>query len=448
MTSQTVPGASSPRRRALVISQTPVEERMRGVAIRSFELARQVAGVADVVLAAPHGERAPTLPGVEFLAYDRERPRELRSAIARADVIIAQPQPPIVMRWLNRSDARLIFDLYDPEAFENLATFAHGGSRLSPLWLSLTLDRLTSALHIGHHFLCASEAQRDLWIGAMLAERAITIERYEADPSFRSVMAVVPFGLQATPPRVDPAHGIRARFPVIGPDDDIVLWNGGIWEWLDPLLPIEAVAGLAPARPGLRLVFMGGAAGDPGSPASAARDAARERGLLDETVLFNPDWVPYEHRGAWLMEAACAVAAHGDDLETHFAFRTRLLDCFWAGLPIVATRGDDLAGRVERDDLGAVADPGDAAGFAAALEVVLSRGRSAFTAQLARVAGDYRWERVCEPLVAFVLADGAAPRLGRVHRGVAARPSQQARSLVHQAARAAVAIRARRRSAP
>ena len=49
---------------------------------------------------------------------------------------------------MNRSGARLIFDLYDPEVFENLATFADGGSRLNPLWLSLTLDRLTSALHM------------------------------------------------------------------------------------------------------------------------------------------------------------------------------------------------------------------------------------------------------------------------------------------------------------
>jgi glycosyltransferase involved in cell wall biosynthesis len=163
-------------------------------------------------------------------------------------------------------------------------------------------------------------------------------------------------------------------------------------------------------------------------------------------VLFNSDWVPYEDRGAWLTEATCAVAAHGDHLETHFAFRTRLLDCFWACLPIVATRGDELAGRVEREDLGGVCDPGDAAGLATALETVLVRGRSNFEPQLARVADDFRWARVCEPLVSFVLSEAATPRLGSFRRRVAARPSQQARSLVHQAARTAAALRARRRS--
>ena len=68
---------------------------------------------------------------------------------------------------------------------------------------------------------------------------------------------------------------------------------------------------------------------------------------------FNDDWVPYAHRGAWLLQADCAVAAHHDHLETRFAHRTRLLDCLWAGLPVVCTRGDELAERIERDDLGA-----------------------------------------------------------------------------------------------
>ena len=181
-----------------------------------------------------------------------------------------------------------------------------------------------------------------------------------------------------------------------------------------------------------------------GARAAAARNAAAEHGLLDDMVLFNSDWVPYEDRGAWLMEATCAIAAHGDHLETHFAFRTRLLDCFWAGLPIVATCGDELASRVQREDLGGVCDPGDAAGLATALEAVLIRGRSDFEPQLAQVADDFRWARVCEPLISFVLSDGATPRLGAFRRGVAARPLQQARSLViRRRARRLRCVRAR-----
>ncbi len=57
----------------------------------------------------------------------------------------------------------------------------------------------------------------------------------------------------------------------------------------------------------------------------------------------------YEQRADWLLEADCVLSAHADHLETRFAFRTRLLDAIWAGLPIVCTGGDDLAEQVERD---------------------------------------------------------------------------------------------------
>ena len=137
-----------------------------------------------------------------------------------------------------------------------------------------------------------------------------------------------------------------------------MLWNGGLWDWLDAESVIRAVAQLSPERPRLRLVFMGA------SGAAQARDAeeraqalARELGLLGRVVRFNDGWVPYEERGAWLLQADCAVAAHRDHLETRFSHRTRLLDCLWAGLPIVCTRGDELAERIARDGLGEAVPP-------------------------------------------------------------------------------------------
>jgi hypothetical protein len=34
------------------------------------------------------------------------------------------------------------------------------------------------------------------------------------------------------------------------------------------------------------------------------------------------------------------VSTHYEHVETTFAFRTRILDYLWAGLPVVATGGD------------------------------------------------------------------------------------------------------------
>ena len=228
---------------------------------------------------------------------------------------------------------------------------------------AMSLDRMVNALHDGHAFLCASERQRDLWTGTLLAERLITPAVHDADPSLGGLLAVVPFGVSDTPPT--PGPGPRERFG-LADGDELVLWNGGLWDWLDAESVIRAVAQLSPERPRLRLVFMGA------SGAAQARDAearaqalARELGLLGRVVRFNDGWVPYEERGAWLLQADCAVAAHRDHLETRFSHRTRLLDCLWAGLPIVCTRGDELAERIARDGLGEAVPPSDPAALAA-----------------------------------------------------------------------------------
>ena len=68
---------------------------------------------------------------------------------------------------------------------------------------------------------------------------------------------------------------------------------------------------------------------------------------------FNPGWVPYDEREAYLVEADLGVCAHHDHLEARFSFRTRVLDHFWAGLPSVLTGGDAMGELVERRGLGA-----------------------------------------------------------------------------------------------
>ena len=48
--------------------------------------------------------------------------------------------------------------------------------------------------------LCASEKQRKLWIGFLLANKLITPSLYDQDPSLRQFIDIVPFGLSSTLP--------------------------------------------------------------------------------------------------------------------------------------------------------------------------------------------------------------------------------------------------------
>ena len=68
----------------------------------------------------------------------------------------------------------------------------------------------------------------------------IDVERYRADPTFRSYVDVVPFGLPDRPPQRS-APVLKGVWPGIGEDDRVLLWAGGVWRWLDAITPIRAV---------------------------------------------------------------------------------------------------------------------------------------------------------------------------------------------------------------
>ncbi|MEA2283571.1 MAG: hypothetical protein QOK21_4178 [Solirubrobacteraceae bacterium] len=436
MTAATEPTATPGR--VLVIAPEAVGAAMGGAAIRAAEVAAALAAHAPVTLAAPPGgDRAPT--AVERLDWAPADPRPLRGAIAAAGTVVCQPQWPVVQRWLERSTARVVYDLYDPEPFEALELLRGRTPALRRLVCALSVDRVAAAVLAGDAFVCASERQRDLWIGAMLGARVISPALYDRDPTFASVIATVPFGVPAEPPRAL-RDGIRTRFPAIAREDEVVLWNGGLWRWLDATAAVRAAGALVARRPQARLVFMG-AAGHRDAIAQA-RAAAAEAGLLDRVVFFNDaEWVPYAERADWLLAADCALSTQADHLETRFAFRTRIVDCVWAGLPVVCTAGDDLAELVERRDLGAAVAGGDPLALAAALERVLARGRAAYGERLAAAAASLSWPRVTEPLVRAVRANGPARPLGA---GVRRRPGHALRDTGFRAAMgtaAAVGVR-------
>ncbi len=430
------------RPRVLFICADPVGEEMAGVGIRSWELARALSDRASVTIA-HGGSMAQEREGVRTIPFRPHSPTALRAEIAAADTIVAHPQWPLTNRMMRRSSARVIVDLYCPETLETLELMgAADGERrglaarlLRGQHTATTLDRLHAALRTGHHFMCASDTQRDLWLGALLALRLIAPDAYDRDPSLRETIDLVPFGVPAEPPIADGRGGARAAIGALTDDSEIVLWNGGIWSWLDAPTAIRAVAQLSERRPNVHLVFMGGAAAHPAAAAStaAAKRVAGELGVLDTVVHFHERWTPYAERGAWLTQATCALSTHADHLETRFAYRTRLLDCFWGGLPVVCSSGDDLAERVVRENLGAVAPPGDVAALSDALELVLTRGRGAYAENLRAAAASQTWQRVAEPLARWIAAPQLPARPGDAPGALRPSAAQRLREVAYLA---------------
>jgi glycosyltransferase involved in cell wall biosynthesis len=403
--------------RVLVVSGEPVGGAMAGPAIRAVELARVLAEHCRVTLAAPGPSRIedPQLDLLEATSADFDL---LLAAIRTHDVVVAQQLPAQLLRYVEKLPVRYVADLYNPLMIELLEALADAGA---PRERSLA-RRLTRAVFAqcaaADFVICASEKQRDLWLGGMGLAGLLDLDSYRRDRTYRAVVDVVPFGLAGRPP----AHErpvLKGVWPGIAPDDEVLLWGGGIWRWLDALTPIRAVERLAAQGRRIHLFFMG--TERPGAdrqliPSSAepAVAYARERGLEGACVHFNRGWVPYEDRESYLLEADLGISAHHDHLEARFSFRTRVLDYLWAGLPVVVSRGDSMADMVERRGLGATVDPGDGDGFAAACAELLQDDdlRARTSGRVREAASAFRWEEAARPLVAYCLhhRERPAPR--------------------------------------
>ena len=401
------------RTSVLVVATEPVGARMAGPAIRAYELARALAGSCDVTLAAP----APSTVADDRIAHLPAGMTDVEALVAAGrelDVVIAQELPPVALERLAGGPARLVADLYNPVVVEVLAGVAGRPPRLQRQIHGRIVARSLALLAAADLVICANERQRDLWIGGMALHRLVDVDAYERDPTLRSLVEVVPFGLPEAP--APAATGaLRAAFPAIGADERVLVWGGGVWGWLDPVTPMQALERMAAGCPRVHLVLLG--VGRPELEASgqaaageAALAAARRAGLLGRLVHANPGWVPYDQRGAWLAEADVGVSTHHDHLEARYAHRARVLDYLWAGLPVVASRGDALAELVERERLGAAVAPGDVAGFAAACARMLGPGGAEARERIAAVAPTLRWSEVAAPLVAWCETARSRPR--------------------------------------
>ncbi|MGH2805276.1 MAG: glycosyltransferase, partial [Thermoleophilaceae bacterium] len=296
-------------------------------------------------------------------------------------------------------------DLYNPLVVEVLEAAAGETPARARRTGRIVTAGVRAHLAAADFVLCASERQRDLWVGAMALHGLLDPALYRADPTLRGLIDVVPFGIPDGPP---PAASREGRWPAVGRGDRVLLWGGGIWRWLDALTPIRAMERIRRERDDVHLVFLG--TGRPleargASVAAEAATEARRLGLLGERVHVEDGWVPYAERGPLLAAADIGVSAHHDHLESRYAFRTRLTDYMWAGLPVVTSSGDALGELVARRGLGAAVAPGDVEGFAAAcLALLADEGRYERAAAASAAAGrELRWSEVTRPLQRFCL---------------------------------------------
>jgi len=400
-------------KRVLIVSSDTIDTNMAGTGIRNWEIAHALAGQCKVTLATPN---QPDLDSdiVNLVQYDFEN-GDLRHLAKEADAIIVQGMLLHFHPYLRDLSIPLAVDLYVPILLENLVW--HDKEDWST-WIPNYEEYLRVQLELlraGDFFYCASERQRDYWLGMLHAQKRLNPHTYRQDPTCRKLIDVVPYGIPENEPEA--THPVlKGVHPNIAKSDKVILWSGGLWDWLDPLTLIKAIAQLVPQHPELKLWFMGTHHPNPivkgMTMPEEAIELSQKLGLYGEHVFFN-DWVPYNERANYLLEADFSVVSHPGNIETRFSFRTRVLDCIWARLPLIITEGDAMAEWVTTENLGYTVPPHDVSAMVDAIEKMLaSGGRQIFEQAFYNLQKSLRWREVVLPLQRFCLQPSITPDKG------------------------------------
>ncbi len=398
------------RNRILVISHDVVERQMAGPGIRYVELAAVLGQEFEVTLATPNisSDDSPHYVSSYDSPHFRVHPYRdwpsLAGACEAVDAIVTSGFTLRQFPQVAELGIPLAVDLYDPFPLENLVLFANRAPADQQASYEFGMQVLDALCAAGDFFVCAHERQRDWWLGILQAKGRVNPSTIGQDATLRRLIDEVPFGL---PSRPFQPQGEGPKQSVRGLDGDtrLILWGGGIWDWLDPLTLIKAMPAVLEREPRARLLFPGTRHPNLGlvemEMQRRARETAERLNLLGRVVFFG-EWVPYDEWPVYLADADVAVSLHSETPESRFAaVRSRTLSYVWACLPMVVTEGDAASELVREHGLGRVVGYGNVAGVAEAILEVLAAGKEPYRASFQRLAPSLIWEQVAQPLVAF-----------------------------------------------
>jgi GT2 family glycosyltransferase/glycosyltransferase involved in cell wall biosynthesis len=386
----------------LIISHDVVGSKMAGPGIRYLEIARELSNHMKVTLAVPDKCDLEE-QSFSIFPYRTSDQKTLKSLTEDSDAVLFSGYLLEKFPFLRDTPTRKIVDLYDPMVLENLYYHHKEPLQYQQVLNHRSVKLLNDLAQIGDFFICANSRQRDFWLGLLTANGRVNPQNYHADKKLEKLIAIVSNGIPDRPPQTTPF--LRGLHPNIPEEAKIVLWGGGVWNWLDPHTLLQAWPQVVKRFPKARLVFPGLKHPNPDVPAHSTaleiQAMVQELGDLDDSVVLL-DWVDINQRESLLSEADIGIATHKIHIETRYSLRTRVLDYIWARLPILVTKGDLTSEWVSGYGIGKVVPESDEKAVGDALIHILENPSLDWYSGAAPLIENLKWSATTQPLREYI----------------------------------------------
>jgi len=391
--------------RVFVAGYDVMGKNMAGPGMRSFAIARFLSNHADVTLSCDESSGIESLSDKLNCVQDSDVLWDSTDYWSKYDVAIMAASQNLKVNLPDKFPVPLIVDIYDPYILENLELHSALKPSIRDYEYLRHLKALLEMLLMGDCFIVTNGRTRDFFTG-MMASWGIINPITASGNKVNEYFLNIPFGIPDEPFNTVSEFSVGEIPDQIIESDYLILWAGGLWDWLDPLSLIESMPLIQKSCPNAKLLFMGYKHPNRHVPvmdmAMKCIDKAKKLKIYNSSVIFR-DWTPFEERIPLLKRANLGVSLHKDHLETRYSFRTRLMDYIWAGIPMVISGGDFLSEELSKSGVAKIVPENDVDLIADIISGVLRESKPGSIDEKTEqgfesLRHQYRWDTVLTPL--------------------------------------------------
>jgi glycosyltransferase involved in cell wall biosynthesis len=401
------------KKKVLIISHDKVGSSMAGPGIRYHYMAEVLQKHFDVTLGFFGPENLPDDAFKRSYKVAHIDVHQFHKAFAATDYVVALWLSDAIIDFCNQHNKIVVFDIYAPVPVENLAVKVFSGKKITEeddFAFMKQLQDYRKFLQNGDAFLYSNQRQLDYWIGYAFGADQVSPSTFIKRNIYNQFL-LAPMGIDSAQPLKKTKTLYKGKTKGINPDDILMVWNGGIYDWYDGVTLIDAMEIVAKHNPKIKMIFPG--IHHPNSTMRQWQETvdtvhrAEQKGLDGKNVFFFENWVPYYDRVNFLLEADIAIYTHKPSIEMEFSHRTRVIDSHIFGiLPTIATEGDYFSDLLEPTGMGKAVPAYNAKALADAIvELAKPDNLKTAKANVKRIRPDYDWHKTLEPLTNYLLSN-------------------------------------------